>query len=109
MSEENKTQAYKLAYEASQRQVEVVCDVEKARQLRLNILMLEDANDDLHTQLAQDDEHIQQYQKSRDEVHSQLENETRESERVRADLRLKNRELDTLKVRASQAPIAVKA
>ena len=90
--------ALELAYEKSLRQTDVVYDEEKMRQLRLHILLLEDDNDHLHEQLTQGDDRIDELdrlaselQDSRDAVRGSLET-------AQSDLRLKSREIETLKV-----------
>ncbi|KAK4695085.1 hypothetical protein P7C71_g2595, partial [Lecanoromycetidae sp. Uapishka_2] len=89
-----------LAYEKKCRQLEAVGEVEKLRQLRVQTLLLEDENDDLHAQLAQDGERIDEVEGYNQELREDLEACQGSLEGVRCELRLKVREIETLKVRS---------
>ncbi|MCJ1443292.1 MAG: hypothetical protein MMC23_003790 [Stictis urceolatum] len=60
-------------------------------------MMLEDNNDDLHAQLAQDDARMDEMQSTQDDLQNQLEASTKDFERVRGELRQRDREIDTLR------------
>ena len=73
--------------------------MEKARQLRVQLLLLEDDNDDLHAQLAQDDDRIDDLERRCQELQEALEACESKLESAQGDLRIKSREIETLKVR----------
>ena len=87
-----------LCYEKECRDLEVICDSEKARQLRVRLLLLEDENDDLHAQLAQDDDRIDDLESRSQELQEALETCESKLESAQGDLRIKSREIETLKV-----------
>ena len=90
--------ALELAYEKSLQQTEAVYDEESARQLRKQILLLEDDNDNLHEQLASSDAHLDELQRVAEGLRSQLDVAHNSLESTHNDLRLKSREIETLKV-----------
>lgn len=92
------TRSLELAYEKSQRQTDIIYETESARQLRVRIFLLEDENDDLHEQLALGDERIDVLEKSVQDVQDQHEIAGESLQRVQSDLRVKTREVETLKV-----------
>lgn len=75
--------------------------MEKVRQLRVQLLLLEDDNDDLHAQLAQDDDRIDDLQTHNEELQEALEACESKLESTQGDLRIKSREIETLKVRGN--------
>lgn len=94
-----------LAYEKKSRQVEGIGEVERLRQLRLQTLLLEDDNDDLHAQLAQEDERIDEVEKNNQELQEDLGVCQSSLEGAQGDLRMKTREIETLKVHSEISPI----
>ena len=92
------TRSLELAYEKSLRQTNIIYEIESARQLRVRILLLEDENDDLHEQLALGDNRIDILERSVQDVQDQLEIAGESLQRVQSDLRMKTREVETLKV-----------
>lgn len=88
-----------LAYAKQCRELEAICEVEKVRQLRVQLLLVEDDNDDLHAQLAQDDDRIEELQRNNEELQEALEACENKLESAQSDLRIKCRETETLKVR----------
>jgi benzoyl-CoA reductase/2-hydroxyglutaryl-CoA dehydratase subunit BcrC/BadD/HgdB len=99
MKQELQSQKLELAYEKSTRGIDVTCEAEKLRQMRVKAMLCEDVNDDLQDQLAQDDTRFDELQNTQEELQNQLEVSTKDFERVRADLRLRDREIESLKVR----------
>lgn len=91
-------QSLELAYEKSMRQTDIVYEIESARQLRVRIVLLEDDNDDLHEQLALGDDRIDVLEKCVQDLQDQLEIAGESLLRVQSDLRVKTREVETLKV-----------
>ena len=93
------SRSFELIYEKRCRQLEVVCDTEQLRRSRLYTLMLEQANHDLHTQLAQEEGRIDDLERINQRLQKDLEIHQTEIESVHADLRVKSREIETLKVK----------
>ena len=90
-----------LAYEKTCRQVGVVCDAERFRQLRVRTLTLEEDKDDLHTRLAQDNDRIEGLERFNRRLQEDLEVCAGTLESAQGQLRIKSREVDTLKVLTS--------
>jgi molecular chaperone GrpE (heat shock protein) len=86
-------------HEQALRNFDLIVQCEKARQLRLNVLLLEEDNTDLHEQLAQHYYRVDELEKSTQELQNQLEMTEAESERLKGELRLKSREIHSLQVR----------
>lgn len=91
-----------LCYGKECRELEAICELEKARQLRVQILLLEDDNDNLHAQLAQDDDHIDDLERRNQELQEAFEACESKLESAQGDLRIRSREIETLKVRVDE-------
>ena len=78
--------------------MEVTNAAEMARLLKVQTLLLEDENDDLHEQLAQNDERIDLVEKRGHHIQMDLESCQGHLESAQCDLRIKVREIETLKV-----------
>ena len=92
------TSALQNAYDKAFHQVEVVHESENARKLRLQILLLEDENDDLHHQLMQADGFIDDLEHYTIDLQEDLEAVMGRCDLAQGDLRIRNREIETLKV-----------
>lgn len=92
------TRALEMAYVKACQQVESVQDAERTRLLRMRNMLLEDENDDLHTQLALDDDCIEGLECYIEGLREDLEVAAGNLENVGGDLRIKSRESETLKV-----------
>lgn len=92
------TERLELAYQESLRTSDLIVKDEGARRLRLQILLLEDENDDLHEQLAIDDDRIDGLELEREELQRQVDDAEAESRRQDTELRLHARELSNMKV-----------
>ena len=99
------SRALELAYERTCRQVEAVCEAERIRQLQVCIMLLEKDNDDLHTRLSQDEVRIDGLERCNEELQEGLEVCGGKIESARGDLRMKSREVETLKVRINMTTI----
>ncbi|MCJ1310836.1 hypothetical protein MMC25_004503 [Agyrium rufum] len=86
-----------LDYNECLHKIDVLCEEEKARQLRLRILLLENENDDLHTHLSQDDERIDDLEGWGQGLRSDLETVEAELQKANAELRIRVRETENLK------------
>ena len=87
-----------LRYEGSKHAFDLVCEEETTRQSRLRVLLLENENDDLHQQLAQDDNRIDLLENGTQELQNKVETLEADLSTAKAELRIRNRELDNLKV-----------
>ena len=87
-----------MAYAKSQHQIASIFADERARQLRMRVLVLEDSNDNLHAQLAQDNNHIDETNRYTQDLRAQLDLAEGNMERLVADLRMELREVEALKV-----------
>ena len=94
-----------LAYEKNLRETDLICDRERARQLRVCILLLEDENLDLHAQLAQNHDRIDDLGRYSDQILAELDVVERRFDFVQSDLRLKSRQVETLNVGGPQGVI----
>ena len=90
--------ALELAYEKSLKQSEALYEEEKARRLRAQILLLEHNNDSLHEHLIQYEERIDELTEVGEDLKSQLMRAHNSLDNSHSDLRLKSREIETLKV-----------
>ncbi|KAJ9667828.1 hypothetical protein H2201_002014 [Coniosporium apollinis] len=91
------TAAAELNYERSKHNVESVAKEEDIRKLRFQLLLLEDENDELHAQLGEEEAHADGLQLNLDETLGALEEVKAEKQRVVSELRMRARELDTIK------------
>ena len=87
-----------LEYERSKHAFDLLCNEETTRQSRLRILLLENENDNLHQQLAQDDSRIDSLERGTQALLNQAEKLQADLLAANAELRIRNRELDNLKV-----------
>ena len=90
--------ALELAYEKILQQSEALYEEEGARRLRAQILLLEDDNYNLHEQRAQDEERIDELTEIGEDLKAQLVRARNSLDNSHSDLRLKSREIETLKV-----------
>ncbi len=88
-----------VAYERSLRDPENVLRDERARQLRLQMLLLRDENNDLSAQLATDDEHLEELVVYCKNIEAQLEVVGDGLQTAQSNMRVKLREIETLKAR----------
>lgn len=98
MQQSLETCALELAYESACRQVEFICGSESARQLRLETLILEGKNEELHTQLAQDDKRIDDLEQYALDLQEDVRAGVDRLDVVQGHLRISNREVESLKV-----------
>lgn len=87
-----------MTYEKACRREEAIYDGEIARQLRVQLLLLEDENEDLHAQLKHNVELMVELEQSEQELQEDLETWAGNLESAQGDLRIRNREIETLKV-----------
>ncbi len=92
------TCALELAYSQACGHFETICESEKARHLRLQILLLENENNELYSQLAQADGRIDELENYADDERQEWESAIGQLDSVQKNLRIRNRENETLKV-----------
>ncbi|KAI9681115.1 MAG: hypothetical protein M1817_002397 [Caeruleum heppii] len=86
-----------FTYEKTIQGAQSIFEEERARRLRLQILLLEDENDDLHDQLAQEESALDAVQMALQDADGRAERAEGGVERVHALLRMRDREIATLK------------
>ncbi|KAI9769501.1 MAG: hypothetical protein M1840_003978 [Geoglossum simile] len=91
------SKSLELIYVQCARKNDLLFQLEEARQLRLRILLLEDENDDLHDQLAQEDDRADTLEKEKEELQERVSEALRDLALAQAELRSKDRELDNAK------------
>ena len=101
------SRAFELAYERTCHQLEAICDAEKLRQLRVRTLLLEEDKDDLHSQMSQYDDCIDELERFNERLQKDLDVYCGKLESAQGDLRIKSREIETLKVFANTITIAM--
>lgn len=87
-----------LAYEKASRRTESLFEQENARQLRLENLIVEDQNDGLRQELAQNNDRIKKMENVTEQLKAQLVDIGHFLQLAQGDLRAKAREADSLKV-----------
>ena len=95
------SRALELSYERTCHQVEFVCDAERLRKLRVRVILLEEKQDDLKAQVTQNDDRINVLERLNEQFQKDLEVCTGNLESTQGQLRLKLREIETLKVLAN--------
>lgn len=95
------TLTFELNYERSARAVECVSKDEDIRRLRFQLLLLEDENDELNNQLAEEEARVEDLEQSVIDALSQLDRSESNAQRLNNELRLKARDLDNMKVSIS--------
>ncbi len=71
------------------------------RQLRVRTFLLEEDKDDLHTQMIQDDDRIEALERFNEQLGEDLQVCASNLESAQGQLRIKSREIETLKVSAN--------
>ncbi|KAL8703277.1 MAG: hypothetical protein Q9201_003540 [Fulgogasparrea decipioides] len=91
------TCALDLAYEKCLHQHEILQEDERFRKLRIQLLILGDENDHLHTQAADTDDYIQRLEHGQNAVRGRVQKLEASLESAQGELRIKSREIETLK------------
>lgn len=92
--------ALELAYETSLHEHYTVLEDEKLRRLRVQLILLESRNDDLQTQILEDDDCIRKIQRSSSALEKTLNKAEASLNSAQGEIRIKSREIETLKVGA---------
>lgn len=98
---------FELAYERTSRQIEVVCETECYRQLQVRALISEDDKDNLRTQSVRAHERINGLARFNEQLQENLEVWTDNCESAQEQLRIRSREIDTIKVLATMTTVEV--
>ncbi|KAL8673993.1 MAG: hypothetical protein Q9168_001578 [Polycauliona sp. 1 TL-2023] len=91
------TCALDLAYEKSLHQQYTIQEDERSRRLRVKLFLLECHNEDLQAQIVNDDDYVQEMERSQDALKARARKAEMSLEGTQGDLRIKSRELETLK------------
>ena len=103
------TATFELNYERSSRIVESVCKEEENRRLRLQLALVEDENEELHSQLELEQDRGDGLQHELDDAFARADELDAEVVTSANELRLKVRELESMRVRKSSSPVTVLA
>ncbi|KAL8978138.1 MAG: hypothetical protein Q9205_006207 [Flavoplaca limonia] len=71
---------------------------EKIRRLRVHLVLLETHNEALQMQIANNDDYVQELKQSQDTLKAKIKEAGISFEIIQGDLRIKSREIETLKV-----------
>lgn len=89
------------AYERALRQCEEIYELERQRQLRVQIVLLEDENDSLQDQVAESEIKVEDLELSSDDIRHQLAELEADLQQTEIDLRSRTRELESYKAEVS--------
>jgi hypothetical protein len=92
-----RTAQLEQAFERALRQCEEVYELERQRQLRVRILLLEDENDSLQDQVAENEIKLEDMELSSDDIRHQLVEVEAELQQAEIELRGRTRELESYK------------
>ncbi|KAI9805303.1 MAG: hypothetical protein M1833_005756 [Piccolia ochrophora] len=92
-----KTQYSEFAYDKSYHKADLIVADEDSRRLRLQVIHMEDENDELHDQLADEDERVTDLEYEAARLREQKEDAMSDLQRAYAELRVKTREVDSTK------------
>lgn len=92
---------HEVNYERACQQLDAVYVVEQHRRLKLQKTLLEEQNEELNAHLEEDDERIEELESFVEELQNDLEVALLDSEEANTDLRMRNREVETLKVKGT--------
>ena len=87
-----------LAYERCLHQQYAIQENEKIRRLRVHLILLETHNEALQRQIANNDDYAQELEQSQDALKAKIKEAGISLEITQGDLRIKSREIETLKV-----------
>lgn len=93
-----KTSALETAYEKALKRTHITIEEEKARQLRIQILLTEDENESLQEELAQEDKRIDELENVTNKLQEDLDESNRDLRVAQSDLRGKARDMENMRV-----------
>ncbi|KAL8855636.1 MAG: hypothetical protein Q9178_007725 [Gyalolechia marmorata] len=101
LHQELDTAALELAYEKCLHQQHTIQEAERHRRLRVQLLLLEYHNDNLQAQIADDNDYVQRMEQNQDALRVRFTKAETSLETTQGELRIKNREIETLKAELS--------
>lgn len=96
-----RTAQFEQAYERALRQCEEIYELERQRQLRVQIMLLEDENDALQDQVAVDKIKVEDLEMGNDDTRHQLAEVEADLQQAEVELRSRTRELESYKAQLS--------
>lgn len=93
-----KSRCLELAYQEALKNTELIVKDEASRRLRLQILLLENDNDEMHAQLAAGEDRIDTVEEDNEDLRARLEQAQEDGKKVEAEMRVQTRELNNIKV-----------
>ncbi|KAL8779874.1 MAG: hypothetical protein Q9213_006744 [Squamulea squamosa] len=93
--------ALDLAYEKCLHQQHSVQEAERFRRLRVQLILLEDRNDRLQAQIADNDDYVKKIEQSQDAFKAKVKKAETSLENTQGEVRIKSREIETLKAELS--------
>lgn len=93
-----KSQCLELAYQEALQNTELIVKDEASRRLRLQILLLENENDEMHRQLATGEDRIDGLEEDNEDLRAQLDQAQEDTKKIETELRVQTRELNNVKV-----------
>ena len=96
-----RTAQLEQAYERALRQCEEIYELERQRQLRVQIMLLEDENENLQDQVAENEIKVEDLELSSDDIRHQLAEVEADLQQAEIDLRSRTRELESYKAEVS--------
>lgn len=92
------TCALDLAYEKCLHQQYAIQEEEKFRRLRVQLILLEHQNEVLQAQIADDEGYVQKMERGQDALKAKIKKTETGLESTQGELRIRSREIETLKV-----------
>lgn len=100
LSQSFKTAQLERAYESALREAERIYEEERARVLRVQLLLLQDENDVLQDQVEENSMQLENLEAGNDELRQQLLETEADLQRVQAELKVRMRDLERCKAEA---------
>lgn len=92
-----KTAQLEHVYQRCLREAERICEDEKVRNLRVQVLLLEDENDELQEKIDNSNDEVEKLEESNDEMRTRLGDVEAELERLSNELKARLRDIDHYK------------
>ncbi|RAL59355.1 hypothetical protein DID88_006845 [Monilinia fructigena] len=92
-----KSQCLELAYQEALQNTELIVKDEASRRLRLQILLLENENDDMHAQLAAGEDRMDGLEEGNEDLQARLDQAEEDAKKMEAEMRVQTRELKNVK------------
>ncbi len=102
MDEMLETGRRECVYEKYLHAQSITYEAERARRLRTQMLLAMDENDNLQSQIDEDDNRIEELELEKQGLQDQLSTDSKTMERLQHEIRAKTREIEILRVRLRQ-------